>query len=44
LIDGASKVLDEHFGVLGAWVASTLVKLGDLRLKFIHPDENPNTF
>jgi hypothetical protein len=35
LIDGASKVLDEHFGVLGAWVASTLVKLGDLKLAFV---------
>jgi hypothetical protein len=40
LIDGASKVLDEHFGVLGAWVASTLVKLGDLKLSFVPADEN----
>ena len=40
LIDGASKVLDEHFGVLGAWVASTLVKLGDLKLAFVPADEN----
>jgi len=40
LIDGASKVLDEHFGVLGAGVASTLVKLGDLKLAFVPADEN----
>jgi hypothetical protein len=40
LIDGASKVLDEHFGVLGAWVASTLVKLGDLKLAFVPAEEN----
>ena len=40
LIDGASKVLDEHFGVLGAWVASTLVKLGDQKLAFVPADEN----
>ena len=38
LQDGASKVLDEHFGVLGAWVASTLVRLGDLGLQFREPD------
>jgi hypothetical protein len=39
LQDGTSSVLDEHFGVLGAWVASTLVKLGDLPLAFVPPDE-----
>lgn len=38
LQDGASKVLDEHFGVLGTWVASTLVRLGDLGLQFREPD------
>jgi hypothetical protein len=38
LQDGTSSVLDEHFGVLGAWVASTLVKLGDLPLAFVPPD------
>jgi len=26
--------------VLGAWVASTLVKLGDLKLTFVAADEN----
>ena len=39
LIDGASKILDEHFGVLGSWVASTLVKLGDLKLAFVSAEE-----
>jgi hypothetical protein len=38
LQDGASKVLDEHFGVLGSWVASTLVRLGDLGLQFRESD------
>jgi len=32
LVDGSA--LDEHFNALGGWVASTLVKLGDLDLKF----------
>ena len=40
LADGASKLLDEHFGALGQWIASTLVKLGDLRLAFLAADEN----
>jgi hypothetical protein len=40
LQDGSSAVLDEHFGVLGTWVASTLVKLGDLRLAFLPAEEN----
>jgi len=39
LADGASKLLDEHFGTLGAWIASTLVKLGDLRLAFLAADD-----
>jgi hypothetical protein len=39
LQDGSSAVLDEHFGALGGWVASTLVKLGDLRLTFLPADE-----
>ena len=30
LADGASTLLDEHFGALGGWIASTLVRLGDL--------------
>ena len=39
LADGASKLLDEHFGTLGAWIATTLVKLGDLRLNFLPADD-----
>ena len=35
LADGTSKQLDEHFGTLGGWIASTLVRLGDVRLKFL---------
>ena len=33
--DGTNTLLDEHFGVLGGWIASTLVKLGDLKLTFL---------
>ncbi len=33
--DGTSTLLDDHFGVLGGWIASTLVKLGDLQLAFL---------
>jgi hypothetical protein len=40
LADGASKLLDEHFGALGAWIATALVKLGDLRLAFLPADEH----
>ncbi len=39
LADGASTLLDEHFGALGGWIASTLVKLGDLKLAFHPADE-----
>lgn len=39
LTDGS--VLDEHFAAMGGWIASTLVKLGDLRFAFLPPeDEN----
>jgi hypothetical protein len=31
LADGANTLLDDHFGVLGGWIATTLVKLADLR-------------
>lgn len=31
LADGTNTQLDEHFGALGGWIASTLVKLADLR-------------
>ncbi len=39
LQDGTSKLLDEHFSTLGGWIASTLVKLGDLQLEFLPADE-----
>jgi hypothetical protein len=39
LADGASTLLDEHFGALGGWIAATLVKLGDLKLSFLPADE-----
>ena len=37
LADGS--ILDERFGAMGGWVASTLVKLGDLKLSYLPPDE-----
>ena len=39
LADGTSSLLDEHFGALGGWVASTLVRLGDLRFAFLPADD-----
>ena len=36
--DGTSTLLDDHFGALGGWIASTLVKLGDLHLAFLPSD------
>jgi hypothetical protein len=36
--DGRSTLLDEHFGVLGGWIAATLVKLGDLDLAYLPAD------
>ena len=40
LADGASTLLDEHFGALGGWIAATLVKLGDLKLVFRPADDD----
>src|SRR6187455_2155534 len=40
LADGTSSLLDEHFGALGGWVASTLVRLGDLRFAFLPADDS----
>lgn len=37
LADGS--ILDQRFGAMGGWVASTLVKLGDLKLAFLPPEE-----
>ncbi|CAN5799537.1 hypothetical protein BH20ACT4_BH20ACT4_09640 [soil metagenome] len=38
LADGTSKLLDDHLGALGGWIASTLVRLGDVRLVFRPPE------
>lgn len=38
LSDGS--VLDDHFSAMGGWIASTLVRLGDLRLDFLPADED----
>ncbi len=32
-------MLDEHFASVGGWVTSTLVRLGDLDLEYLPPDE-----
>jgi len=40
LQDGTSKLLDDNFGGLGSWIASTLVKLGDLKLAYLPADES----
>ena len=37
LADGS--ILDDHFGAMGGWIASTLVRLGDLKLEYLPPDE-----
>jgi len=39
LADGTSNLLDEHFGHLGGWIASMLVRLGDLKLAFLPADD-----
>lgn len=40
LSDGASNLLDDHFGALGGWIASTLVRLGDLKLEYLPADDS----
>jgi hypothetical protein len=37
-----SKELSEHLATMGAWIASTLVRLGDLRLEYLPPDAEDN--
>ena len=37
LADGS--VLDDHFSAMGGWIASTLVRLGDLNFEFLPPLE-----
>jgi hypothetical protein len=32
-------MLDDHFGAMGGWISSVLVHLGDLKLKYLPPDE-----
>lgn len=36
LSDGSK--LDDHFSAMGGWIASTLVRLGDLKFEFVPPD------
>ena len=36
---GDSASLSADFGTLGGWIASSLVKLGDLKLEFRPPEE-----
>ena len=38
LADGS--VLDDQFGGIGGWVASTLVRLGDISFEFLPPEED----
>lgn len=38
LADGS--ILDDHFAAMGGWIASTLVRLGDLKLDFLPADED----
>ncbi|MBM3827414.1 MAG: hypothetical protein FJW09_02095 [Actinobacteria bacterium] len=38
LADGASSLLDDHFGALGGWVAAMLVKMGDVKYTFLPAD------
>ena len=33
------RYVDDHFGALGGWVASTLVRLGDLRFAFLPAED-----
>jgi hypothetical protein len=40
LADGS--ILDDHFGAMGGWISSTLVKVGDLHFDYLPPlDESP---
>ena len=40
LADGSSTLLDDHFGALGGWIASTLVRLGDLGFEYFPADDD----
>jgi hypothetical protein len=37
LADGTS--LDKHFSAMGGWISSTLVRLGDLKFRYLPPEE-----
>jgi hypothetical protein len=39
VLEDGSK-LDEHFSSMGGWIASTLVRLGDLTFEFRPPDDD----
>ena len=39
LADGS--ILDDHFGAMGGWISSTLVRVGDLQFDFLPPIEEP---
>lgn len=39
LADGSARALDEHLGALGGWIASMLVRLGDLDLSYLPADD-----
>ncbi len=39
LADGSSSTLDDHFAAMGAWISSMLIRLGDLKLEYLPPDE-----
>jgi hypothetical protein len=39
LEDGS--ILDDHFGAMGGWISSTLVRVGDLEFEFHPPVEGP---
>lgn len=39
LADGSSRQLDDHFGALGGWIASMLVRLGDLAFTYLPADD-----
>ena len=40
LADGS--ILDQHFGSMGGWIASTLVRLGDLTFEFLPTEDDPH--
>jgi hypothetical protein len=39
LADGS--ILDDHFGAMGGWISSMLVRVGDLKFAFLPPLEEP---